>query len=106
MDGWFEMRKLLKRLIGLPMAGDYTAKWIASGKCLRALDIGCGQSSPLSEFRSTIWTAGVNAFEDAVNAARSRALGRRKERFGSDFPCFLFVGTALRLRKGRDFSSK
>ena len=68
------MRNLLKRFFGLPTAKDYTAKLIASEKCLRALDIGCGQSSPLSEFRPTIWTAGVDAFEDAVNAARSQKL--------------------------------
>lgn len=47
---------------------------IASGKCHRALDIGCGQSSPLSEFRPAVWTAGVDAFEDAVSAARSQKL--------------------------------
>ena len=68
------MRKLLKRFFGLPTARDYTAKLVASGKCHRALDIGCGQSSPLSEFRPAIWTAGVDAFEDAVDAARSQKL--------------------------------
>lgn len=64
----------MKRFFGLPTARDYTAKLVASGKCLRALDIGCGQSSPLSEFRPAIWMAGVDASEDAVNAARSQKL--------------------------------
>ena len=68
------MRNLLKQFFGLPTARDYTAKLIASRKCHRALDIGCGQSSPLSEFRPAIWTAGVDAFKDAVNAARSQKL--------------------------------
>ena len=68
------MRNLLKRFFGLPTVRDYTAQLIASGKCLRALDIGCGQFSPLSEFRPAIWTAGGDAFEDAVNVARSQKL--------------------------------
>lgn len=55
---------------GLPSAEAYTAELIDAGGVCRALDIGCGSYSHLSAFRPRIKTVGVDAFDDAILAAR------------------------------------
>jgi|GEM_PF-328406 len=64
------MKKLLWRMIGMRGASDYIQGMIHAGEIKRALDIGCGASSQLSQFRPTLWTAGLDASEPALIQAR------------------------------------
>jgi SAM-dependent methyltransferase len=53
---------------------DYTRKLVEDGECKLALDIGCGNSSPLSALRPKITTFGVDAYPKAIEAARAKGL--------------------------------
>ena len=68
------MKSLVKKLIGQPTARDYTARLIESGEVRRALDLGCGENSVLTEFRPKVKTAGIDAFDGAIETARKRDL--------------------------------
>jgi hypothetical protein len=62
--------KWLVGRFGFPTVHDYTEKLIARSECSIALDIGCGEFSPLSRFRPTVRTVGLDAFAGALNSAR------------------------------------
>lgn len=68
------MKRFLKRWLGQPSARDYTERLIRGGGVRRALDLGCGENSVLSEFRPEIKTAGIDAFAGAIEKARERNL--------------------------------
>jgi len=53
---------------------DYTRRLVESGECKLALDIGCGNSSPLSALRPRISTIGVDAYPEAIEIARKKGL--------------------------------
>src|SRR5437763_445763 len=54
--------RLLARAFALPTFADYVARLVESGEIDTALDIGCGEKSPLSGFRPRIRTVGIDAF--------------------------------------------
>ena len=68
------MRAFFKKLIGVPSARDCTERLIRTGAVRRALDLGCGENSVLSEFRPEIRTAGIDAFAGAIETAKERKL--------------------------------
>jgi hypothetical protein len=47
---------------------------IAGGEIRRAVDLGCGVYSPLTKFRPSVWTLGVDASSDAISDARKKDL--------------------------------
>ena len=51
---------------------DITAAIIREGQCTSALDVGCGSSSILSEYRPALYTVGVDAYPAAIAAARAK----------------------------------
>jgi SAM-dependent methyltransferase len=51
---------------------DYTREIVESGECKLALDIGCGNFSPLSAFRPRIATVGIDAFSEAIEMAKKK----------------------------------
>jgi 2-polyprenyl-3-methyl-5-hydroxy-6-metoxy-1,4-benzoquinol methylase len=53
---------------------DYTRALVDTGECKLALDIGCGNSSPLSALRPKISTIGVDAYPEAIEIARKKGL--------------------------------
>ncbi len=66
------MKQLLKKLILQPDARDHTERLINQGGVKRALDLGCGENSVLSGFRPAVRTAGIDAFEGAIEKSRER----------------------------------
>jgi SAM-dependent methyltransferase len=65
-------KQAVRKLIFLPTAEDRVREMIQRGECKTALDIGCGYSSILSQFRPAIRTVGLDAFEEVLNDARAR----------------------------------
>lgn len=61
----------VQRLIGIPTAYDYTRKIVETSECALTLDVGCGNYSPLSQFRPQITTVGLDAFPQAIAEARA-----------------------------------
>ncbi len=68
------MKQLLKKILGCPSPADYTRELVDGGEVRRALDLGCGSSSFLSAFRPDVRTAGIDAFEGAIEKARANQL--------------------------------
>ena len=68
------IKSVARRLIGLPGAEGYVRRLVERGECQRALDIGCGATSILSQFRPKIRTTGLDAFEASIAQARARGL--------------------------------
>lgn len=81
------VKKLAKRLIGQPTAYDYTERIVRSREVQWALDIGCRETSILSEFRPRIKCAGIDAFKEAVETSKSKGLHDKylSGWFGHDF---------------------
>jgi Methyltransferase domain len=71
MIGW--AHNILCRLIAPHSIGDHVGQIVRRGDCRAALDIGCGPSSVLTQFRPGLRTVGLDAFEGAIAAARRRA---------------------------------
>jgi 2-polyprenyl-3-methyl-5-hydroxy-6-metoxy-1,4-benzoquinol methylase len=49
---------------------DYTRRLVEAHDCKVAVDIGCGSSSHLSQFRPKILTVGIDAFPEAIARAK------------------------------------
>lgn len=60
----------LDRLIGPRSIAEHVRQIIQHGDCRTALDIGCGSSSVLTQFRPRIRTVGLDVFEAAIAEAR------------------------------------
>jgi hypothetical protein len=63
---------IVHRLIGVPLAADYTQEIIGKSECQLALDVGCGGYSHLSAFRPKITTVGIDAFPQAIEVSKVR----------------------------------
>lgn len=63
-----------KKVIGSPTADHYIERLLRPGDCHIALDIGCGSNSQLSKFRPRLKTAGIDAFDKAIEMARAKNL--------------------------------
>jgi hypothetical protein len=50
---------------------DYTRRLVETEGCKVAVDIGCGNSSHLSQFRPSLLTVGIDAFPDAIARAKA-----------------------------------
>ena len=68
------MANPLRQLLRPKSAADYTAQLVADGEIKTALDIGCGTSSHLSQFRPGVETTGLDAHADAIDLARERGV--------------------------------
>jgi SAM-dependent methyltransferase len=62
---------VLHRLLGIPLAADYTRELIQHSNCALALDVGCGGYSHLSQFRPQITTVGVDVFPEAIEKSKT-----------------------------------
>jgi hypothetical protein len=71
MIGW--AHNILCRLIAPRSIGDHVRQIVGRGDCRTALDIGCGISSVLTQFRPRLRTVGLDAFEGSIAEARRRA---------------------------------
>ena len=60
----------VKRRVGVPKPATYIRRLLRSGECRTALDVGCGPSSTLAQFRDELHTVGIDAFPEAVEAAK------------------------------------
>ncbi len=94
------MKKLLWRIIGMRGVADYVRALVQSGECKRALDIGCGASSQLSQFRPALCTAGLDASEAAL--AEARKLGQHDHYILADISR-MDVDAVLEEVKGQPF---
>lgn len=65
---------LLQRLMGVPNALDYTREILSRAECRLTLDVGCGNYSRLSAFRPQITTVGIDAFPEAIEAAKAQGV--------------------------------
>ena len=70
MIGW--AHNILCRLIAPHGIRDHVGQIVRRGDCRTALDIGCGPSSVLAQFRPGLRTVGLDAFEGAIAEARGR----------------------------------
>ncbi|MCX6926852.1 MAG: class I SAM-dependent methyltransferase [Verrucomicrobia bacterium] len=70
MIGW--AHNILSHLVAPHSIGDHLQQIIQLGDCRTALDIGCGPSSFLNQFRPNLRTVGLDAFEGAIAEARRR----------------------------------
>lgn len=66
-----KLKRAVWRLMDLRGGADYVRDLIQRGDCQTALDIGCGHSSVLSQFRPTLHTIGLDASEAALELART-----------------------------------
>jgi hypothetical protein len=71
MIGW--AHKLLCRFVAPSGIEDHVREVAQREDCRTALDIGCGPSSVLTQFRPRLRTVGLDAFEGAIAEARKRA---------------------------------
>jgi 2-polyprenyl-3-methyl-5-hydroxy-6-metoxy-1,4-benzoquinol methylase len=70
MIGW--AHNILCRLMAPHTIGDHVGQIVRRGECLAALDIGCGTSSVLAQFRPGLRAVGLDAFERSIAEARKR----------------------------------
>jgi len=57
-----------------PTAEERIGRLIEHGEVLRAIDLGCGEYSPLTRFRPEVWTVGVDASAESLARARSKEI--------------------------------
>jgi len=57
-----------------PTAEERIGNLIESGEVRRAIDMGCGEYSPLTRFRPRVWSVGVDASAESLAQARSNEL--------------------------------
>jgi hypothetical protein len=59
------------KFLRLATSADFARDILNDPECKVAADIGCGSSSPLSEFRSTLTTIGIDADAHAIEQAKA-----------------------------------
>ena len=63
---------IFSRILKTPDIDDLTKKIVIDGECSFALDIGCGDQSPLKVYRPKLKTVGIDAFPESIQEAKSR----------------------------------
>jgi hypothetical protein len=61
---------LIEKLFPMPTSVDFTRQLVETGEIRRALDIGCGGASHLTQFRPLIETTGLESFQQALEKSR------------------------------------